>query len=83
MSVSFVKRHPRDHPFGGQIVTRAARCTCGSLFIQTELNSDGLSGFTPEQRASYLESCAVTRSGRIFTPRSCPRCERLLTAPST
>lgn len=83
MPAPFVKRHPRDHPAAGQIVTRTARCTCGRLFTQTELNSEGLSGFTDGARASYLRACAVTKSGAIYQPRSCPRCERLLTAPST
>lgn len=82
MSESFVKRYPREHPAAGQIVTRPARCTCGRLFTQTELNSAGLSGFTEGARASYLEACAVTSSGRIYQPRSCVKCERLLTAPS-
>lgn len=75
-AIPFVKRHPFGHDAEGQIVTRTARCTCGELFTQTELNPDGLSGFTAGARASYLESCAVTPSGAIYQPRSCPRCER-------
>lgn len=80
MPDSFVKRYPRDHPAAGQIVTRTARCTCGALFTQTELNSAGLSGFTPGALENYLKACAVTSSGAIYQPRSCVRCERLLTA---
>lgn len=71
-----VKLHPATSPYAGQIVTRTARCTCGNLFSQTELNPEGLSGFTDGARASFLESCVVMKSGRIYTPRSCPRCER-------
>lgn len=73
---SFVKKYPFGSPLEGQTQTRTARCGCGSLFTQTELNPEGMQGFTPGARAAFLESCAVTPSGSIYTPRSCPRCER-------
>jgi hypothetical protein len=73
---SFVKIHPYGTVLEGQIVTRIARCLCGALFTQTELDPDGLSGFKDGARAKYLESCAVTPSGAIYQPPSCPRCER-------